>query len=165
MTIEPISDERLAAIRAGLEGLPEGPWTVEDRYETGNRDGQRFNNGPAAVVSLSDCETHPVADCSCNHTCRMGYEQEAIAAHIARLDPQTVAALLARLDKAEAGWQPIETAPKDGTRVLVYSGQESVQCASWWRDGDSGWAEWCSPDGYTIFDTTHWRPLPPNPTA
>jgi len=99
---EPLNNDRLAEIRAGLEGLPEGPWTVEDRYESGNRDGQRFDNGLAAVMALSDCDSHPLADCSCNHTCRMGYEQEAIAKHIARLDPQTVSALLARLDKAEA---------------------------------------------------------------
>lgn len=62
-------------------------------------------------------------------------------------------------------WQPIETAPKDGTRILSYSDQEGVQCISWWRDGDTSWSEWCSPDGYTVFDPTHWMPLPEPPRA
>lgn len=53
-------------------------------------------------------------------------------------------------------WQPIKTAPKDGTEVLVYAGGFFV--AYWngrsWDDGDF----------YDhIDDVTHWMPLPDPP--
>lgn len=59
-------------------------------------------------------------------------------------------------------WQPIDTAPRDGTRVLVFappSGSEypaMVQRVDWWRDG--GW--WQMRPGHPY---THWRPLPTPP--
>lgn len=59
-------------------------------------------------------------------------------------------------------WQPIETAPADGTRVLVYappSGGEypaSVQRVDMWRGG--GWWQMRPAQPYT-----HWRPLPAGP--
>lgn len=69
-------------------------------------------------------------------------------------------------------WQPIETAPKDGTRVLAYwpdcYGNGSA-CAveSWFGPWGKGNADqtWQSPfewaDGHN--DPTHWMPLPPPP--
>jgi hypothetical protein len=79
-------------------------------------------------------------------------------------------------------WQPIETAPKDGTRVLVwaskwageiagvineaqgscriayYTNGQSDYSGDWWNDdvGDA-YSTWCQP--------THWMPLPPPPYA
>lgn len=64
-------------------------------------------------------------------------------------------------------WQPIETAPKDGTDVLL-----------WVVDGARGWAslevgfyehdEWFAPDYRPIelyaYRATHWMPLPDAPT-
>jgi hypothetical protein len=63
-------------------------------------------------------------------------------------------------------WQPIETAPKDGTRILIAS-KEGVASASWsccihwdpagdWSDSD----EYATPAGHEI---THWMPLPEPP--
>lgn len=72
-------------------------------------------------------------------------------------------------------WMPIETAPKDGTEVLVYFRQHGAKSVSWSdRDGcsDSEWATWCVDDhkhgpfpvrGYMKKDSTHWMPLPPPP--
>ena len=80
-------------------------------------------------------------------------------------------------------WQPIETAPKDGTKVLLCQafnvdggpiGKSAwgifVQVAAWWgaENGGSGaWIVYCSmvrdPDLH--FKPTHWMPLPPSPTA
>lgn len=62
-------------------------------------------------------------------------------------------------------WQPIETAPKDGTRVLLFTrwlgdGQyhcppfDDVQIGLWDRD------EW---ELINIGDPTHWMPLPSPP--
>jgi hypothetical protein len=56
-------------------------------------------------------------------------------------------------------WQPIETAPKDGTDVLAWDG-DSVSLV-WWSVGAKKWA-W----GDFYLDApapTHWMPLPPPP--
>ena len=74
-----------------------------------------------------------------------------------------------------AGWMPIETAPKDGTYLLLweqYSTNPFVGCWAFgsWRvshehvDAEGGW------DGAIVVDSidqdriTHWMPLPPPPT-
>ncbi len=55
-------------------------------------------------------------------------------------------------------WQPIETAPRDGTPLLVWDGDVPI-IAYWHR------AAWrYSPKGYTCHPT-HWMPLPPPPGA
>ena len=63
-------------------------------------------------------------------------------------------------------WQPIETAPTDGTEVLVYA-RGSYAVAFWsgkeWRDmGDIGWAGMYGDDGN---QPTHWMPLPEPPNV
>jgi hypothetical protein len=59
-------------------------------------------------------------------------------------------------------WQPIESAPKDGTRFIA-----SLVCASSgkrWVAADVSWHRnhWCS-DGDGCVDATHWQPLPEPP--
>lgn len=51
-------------------------------------------------------------------------------------------------------WQPIETAPKDGSRVLVSDDAGNFDFARWHLDHMCG-----ELDGWAPF--THWRPLPP----
>lgn len=72
-------------------------------------------------------------------------------------------------------WQPIETAPKDGTWIISWNGDE-VAPASWgdnseYQRGEVGWC-YGSPwyggtlyDGINIMKTqpTHWMPLPDAP--
>ena len=67
-------------------------------------------------------------------------------------------------------WQPIETAPKDGTRILAYwpdtyGNNSAVQVETWWGPWGkaSTWQsafEWA--DGACV--PTHWMPLPPPPS-
>lgn len=58
-----------------------GPWSVYDCH--GDKlDACRFENGAFQVMSV-DCDHHAVADCSCNHSCRMEDECEANARLIA----------------------------------------------------------------------------------
>ena len=57
-------------------------------------------------------------------------------------------------------WKPIETAPTDGTEVLVYAspwdGLEGFQCVvSYHKD-----AGWCVCE---LREATHWMPLPAPP--
>jgi hypothetical protein len=53
-------------------------------------------------------------------------------------------------------WQPIETAPQDGTAVLVWDREELL--IAWW----AGLAWLYGPDMKTCFPT-HWQPLPAPP--
>lgn len=65
------------------------------------------------------------------------------------------------------GWQPIETAPKNGTEVLVcraYEDETVYAVAHYegheWRDmGDIGWGGMTGDDN----QPTHWQPLPEPP--
>jgi len=77
-------------------------------------------------------------------------------------------------------WQPIETAPRDGTEILLSNGKDVAQ--GWYvhdeggitehRDLDGNWMDQTESDGYIGWfdvggcmgpDPTHWMPLPPPP--
>ena len=72
-------------------------------------------------------------------------------------------------------WQPIETAPKDGTRILVsyrlgVTIVRQQNATDWYEEEDTPhFVEWeCDDNYYSSYLTsedypTHWRPLPPLP--
>lgn len=61
------------------------------------------------------------------------------------------------------GWMPIETAPKDGTRVLAHRpGWADSIGVAWWSQT---WGEWCSVPGTYRWTPSHWQPLPSPPPA
>ena len=76
-----------------------------------------------------------------------------------------LAAVTAERDawRAAKQWRPIETAPKDGTRILVIDTNQSVHYVRWtlfsnlWQDvhGDV-WRD-------SFIELTHWMPLPQPP--
>ena len=63
-------------------------------------------------------------------------------------------------------WKPIDTAPKDGTRILAFwpdSGDgvdNEAEARTWWEND-----RWENPWGSSLYDPppTHWMPLPPPP--
>lgn len=58
------------------------------------------------------------------------------------------------------GWLPIETAPKDGTEILLFS-TRSQACGYFERDG-SFWRD--TNEGFKLIESpTHWMPLPATP--
>ena len=86
----------------------------------------------------------------------------------------------------EAKWQPIETAPKDGTAVLLFGGQPdrhsdytcgycddaldlpSKCVVAWWEAYDGALGYWrCGSYDNGVYgeweDPTHWMPLPEPP--
>jgi len=79
-------------------------------------------------------------------------------------DREAFRRLVIAILSATENWQPIETAPKDGTYVLVYGYRShvdgSVMHVVRWTKGD-GWAA----DGDDLGEQkpTHWMPLPPPP--
>jgi hypothetical protein len=95
----------------------------------------------------------------------------------------TKARLLAHLEGAEQKWRPIETAPKDGTAVLVMlnvwpgcrngvaeeCNGHNTYVAEWWsgeRDGAGAWMCYMDSclDPECPIEPTHWMPLPATPT-
>lgn len=63
-------------------------------------------------------------------------------------------------------WQPIETAPRDGTKVLLTSVTKGavVALGSWWpKDKDTSAGPWLCNGGTIRMAATHWMPLPPPP--
>lgn len=75
-------------------------------------------------------------------------------------------------------WQPIETAPKDGTRVLVYGTYQWEDyldrqqtgavtayyiAADFWDDEDIGWVLISTNPYRDRAQPTHWMPLPEPP--
>jgi hypothetical protein len=62
-------------------------------------------------------------------------------------------------------WQPIETAPRDGTWIIVLMGNGQVWKASWGRDRRNE-MHWCT-DVLSLARcrVTHWMPLPDPPKA
>jgi len=61
-------------------------------------------------------------------------------------------------------WQPIETAPKDGTRIIVAKQSGYVMAwasSAYWFDREkySGWTDGVD----TLATPTHWMPLPAPP--
>jgi len=77
--------------------------------------------------------------------------------------------------KPERAWLPIETAPKDSSRILIYTPRSSRKVQeAWWAIQYEGALSgyWSTPHGpqgrgYTILPeaATHWQPLPPPPSA
>ena len=73
------------------------------------------------------------------------------------------------------GWQPIETAPKNGRTILVWNGLNSgfytraqdMGVALWRKqafpDGQECWCAQDCCDGVTTYEPTHWMPLPEPP--
>lgn len=73
-----------------------------------------------------------------------------------------------RPDERTRAWQPIASAPKDGTKILVgaahRTGQWLPEVVMWLddpSDGDARWWPWSFPEQ----QPTHWMPLPAAPIA
>lgn len=101
----PITDEQLAAIKAGLEGVTPGPWGAQPIEEVGEGRGTACivggNLGGLVAVACSWPTEIDAKDWT---------RTEANATHIARMDPTTVASLIARIEAAEARVKWLEEA-------------------------------------------------------
>lgn len=56
-------------------------------------------------------------------------------------------------------WRPIETAPKDGSDILVFHPESREQFVVFWQE--RRW--YFSPNGALKDDPSHWMPLPEPP--
>ncbi len=71
---------------------------------------------------------------------------------------------------AQQEWQPIETAPKDGTLIEIREKSGRVQIAQWGEPGynEPNWWVQLTQGGFSMNEypttnVTHWRPLPAPP--
>lgn len=87
-------------------------------------------------------------------------------AYLGNAEPVEELVRSARLDEREkADWQPIETAPKDGTRILLAKivGHPGHPTALWWATAghwSEKWKNWndgIEPAG--LAGPTHWLPM------
>lgn len=79
--------------------------------------------------------------------------------------------------KAKSDWQPIETAPKDGTRVLAFaqgatgSPLDVFYGVASWVNADPDVNPGIPPEELSLWwwpyaiRPTHWQPLPPPPSG
>lgn len=225
-----MTDAEIAELRAGLEGCTGGEWSPgclahhEDGCQCKYVFGGDYMGGIAEVYV--DNGIRGLANGE--NDCPPKDEARANLRHIARCSPDKIAALLARLDAAEAenaalndqligerwhadeaarqrdvavaalkaaeaGWQPIETAPRDGTWIDLYRppanfGKWACRIAGRWfvPESEPDEAAWMWPDNTYALETeddiadadlalqigdcysdainfTHWRPLPAPP--
>jgi hypothetical protein len=68
-------------------------------------------------------------------------------------------------------WQSMETAPRDGRRVLVDFGRIGVHAVAWTQGSNGSWETWCVDDrkhgpyalrGWIETDVKGWQELPPS---
>jgi len=92
--------------------------------------------------------TEPSAACAQ----RWGIECRAVASALYRGRAEENARL-----RAERDWQPIETAPRDGTELLLVDPTGRREVGFWSREG-LRWSVF-----YAVAQPTHWMPLPEAP--
>jgi Lar family restriction alleviation protein len=86
-----------------------------------------------------------------------------------RTDGECRTAAIAAWNRRASGWQPIETAPRDGTIILTWITHRATDnggpvntaaIVSWWGPDADCWVE---RDSFDTVRPTHWQPLPPAP--
>lgn len=122
-----------------------------------------LTNPPHAMNDQKTTET-PLTDEEQWAVEKMLGVKNAVAADFSRsLETKLTAAQLREAELAKAlrdAWQPIETAPKDQTRILCsYHGNRPF-IARWRNDFSVFMDDW---DSWR--DATHWMPLPPSPNT
>jgi hypothetical protein len=79
---------------------------------------------------------------------------------------ETNQALGTPVDLVLGAWQPIATAPCDGTRVLTYrEGWQEHTTVAWFNSTGCGAACWVPVWGSQCPPPTHWTPLPAPPQS
>jgi len=89
------------------------------------------------------------------------FSEDSARAALSAAEPFIQARIAAAVEPG--GWQPIETAPKDGTWLLGWANDNAPYRISWGRNHNDRLA-WCTTFGSFVEGyITHWRPLPAPP--
>lgn len=116
------------------------------------------------VLACPFCEGEPAPLDENDHTsCTTIWCGSTAYMHVDAWNNRPAMKAYARIEELEAelgGWEPIETAPKDGTIVDLWHKDGFRITDEWWiEDGDDGF--W---SGLFLSDSfTHWMPVPTAP--
>jgi len=172
------------SLRELSEAAPKGPWTVRPQKfdDWGWVRGPLREDGFRPVIFVAKGDDDEAEQSAARAEGRQPRQTEAISAFLCRLendyragrliDPTTLTEAVAAA-RAES-WQPIETAPKDGTHVDLWLCEHS-SCRQW-READvwferGSWIGDGEADGIRVIEmgsywtATHWMPLPAPPTT
>jgi hypothetical protein len=113
----------------------------------------------SSMISLEEAIAHVKAN-SAKRQGDVPMVGELLVAEIERLRAEN-----ARLREM---WQPIATAPKDGTEILIGAFERGVRgwfVVFWDEEAEGKTHHWQTPDGIAYHDglPTHWMPLPKPP--
>lgn len=173
----------IADMEAKARAATPGPWYVTGSPWFENASGVLAGSeDPHAGYMIADCEQFPGERSEYEGHLKLA-DADDDAAHIASSDPINVLTLITIIREQEAelanvGWQPIETAPKDGTRIMIY--REGVIHIAKWIPGYETWGSSVEriPGETAPFTDlgeigfyamiaahgpSHWRPLPAPP--
>ena len=64
------------------------------------------------------------------------------------------------MSETPTGWQPMETAPRDGTWILLWDELECLAVSGYW---DADVDDWMTDVDLPYSILTYWLPLPPAP--
>jgi len=97
--------------------------------------------------------------------CREAFDKWAVSPQIdACVSNQDWLTWQAAWSAAQPQWLPIDTAPKDGTPILIgIEGAEYHASKAWWDDEKALWLINERPCVYIPLQPTHWMPLPTPP--
>jgi hypothetical protein len=109
------------------------------------------------------CDPGPTSD---PHECELPSDECPCAIRVGAA--AEITSLRRERDEALAAmaWRPIETAPKDGTRLWLYWPKaflDDRQCVGWWVDDPHEGGRWVDSADQQFDPPSHWRELPPLP--
>lgn len=113
---------------------------------------------------LASAEAVVRMECDRVNLCKNSEPYDPIA-NPGQFDERIVALAWAIEGESLSAWQPIATAPKDGTLILIRERSGRIQVAKWsCPDGyHPGWYVQLTrsgDDGYPTWDVVQWAPIP-----
>lgn len=114
-------------------------------------------NSPIKLPPLPELPPEIIVDEGYDGEIYMGQDEVALRAWATAYAAQAVREALA----AQSEWMPIETAPKDGSHLLLRCGGASRVADGFWLQDEEGCGAWIWP--YSADEPIYWQPLPASP--
>lgn len=93
-----MTPEKREELKAAALAATPGPYILEQGDGELDSKARWPTDAKVLVFADNDCEHHPVADFSCNHSCRMKFEQEKNALFFSLADPSAILSLITQVE-------------------------------------------------------------------